>query len=253
MTTIGPGMPEPSPGSGLSAEAEHLACGASVDELLEQVADGHADELTDHQSGCEYCQAALTEFTALWSPVALAAAAPFVVPAGLAVSLTAAVMADVAKLPTTPAPSPSAAARPPLQRWLPRLIAVVVVAAIIAVVVLVSRHHGFKPSGTVPVGIVATASTAAPMTPAPAAAAPTKAAATTAAATPPASRPVSPVTAAAPTREIPTAVPAGNGGQAAATTTGTRDEQLAMLLAGVVLVAAGGGYLIRRRRRRWHG
>jgi LPXTG-motif cell wall-anchored protein len=231
-------MPEPSPGSGLSSEAEHLACGANVDELLEQVADGHADELTDHQSGCEYCQAALTEFTALWSPVALAAAAPFVVPAGLAGSLTAAVMADVAKLPTTPAPSPSAATRPPLQRWLPQLIAVVVVAAIIAVIVLVSRHHGSKPSGTVPVGIAASASTVAPLTPAP----------TTAAPTTPASRPAPTVTATAPSRAIPTAVPAGNGGQAAATTTGTRDEQLAMLLAGVVLVAAGGGYLVRRRR-----
>lgn len=241
-------MPEPSPGSGLGAEVQHLACGAGVDELLEQVADGHAEELTAHQSGCEYCHAALTEFTALWSPVALAAAAPFVVPAGLAGSLTAAVMADVAKLPTTVTP-PSASGGVPLKQWLPQVIAALVIAAIIAVIVLASRHHGSKTSGTVPVGIVASSSVAAPTTTAPTTAAPTKAAATTAAPTPPASRPVSPVAAAAPTREIPTAVPAGNGGQAAATMTSTRDEQLAMLLAGVVLVAAGGGYLIRRRRR----
>jgi len=236
VTTPGPGAPEPSPGSGLDADVQHLTCGADVDQLLEQVADGHADELTDHQSGCEYCQGALTEFTALWSPVALAAAAPFVVPVGLAGTLTAAVMADVAKLPTTPAPSPSAApatGRLPLQRWLPPLIAVLVVAAIIAVIVLVSRHHGSKTSGTVPVGIAASSSIAAP---------------TTAAPTAPASRPAASATSTAPARAIPTAVPAGSGGQAAATTTGTRDEQLAILLAGVVLIAAGGGYLIRRRR-----
>lgn len=238
MTSTGPGVPEPSPGSSLGADVQNLACGADVDELLEQVADGHADEFTDHQSGCEYCEAALTEFTALWSPVALAAAAPFVVPAGLAGSLTAAVMADVAKLPTTAGPSPSAATRPPLQRWLPQLIAVLVVAAIIAAIVLMSRHHGSKPSGIVPVGIAASASTAAPITPAPTKAAPVA----------PTSRAAPPVTSTAPSRAIPTAVPAGNGGQAAATTTGARDEQLAMLLAGVVLVAAGGGYLIRRRR-----
>lgn len=238
MTTSGTGAPEPSPGSGMGAEFQHLACGADVDELLEQVADGDADELTAHQSGCEYCHAALTEFTALWSPVALAAAAPFVVPAGLAGSLTAAVMADVAKLPTTATP-PSASGGVPLKQWLPQVIAAVVLAAIIAMIVLVSRHHGSKTSGTVPVGIVASSSVAAPTTTAPSAPASRPAA--------PASRPAATATSSAPARAIPTAVPAGSGGQAAATTTGTRDEQLALLLAGVVLIAVG-GYLVRRRR-----
>jgi hypothetical protein len=32
-----------------------LACGADVDTLLEQVADGHAGQLTDHQRDCVHC------------------------------------------------------------------------------------------------------------------------------------------------------------------------------------------------------
>jgi len=36
-----------------------LPCGADVDELLEQAADGHATELTTHQQNCPHCQAAL--------------------------------------------------------------------------------------------------------------------------------------------------------------------------------------------------
>lgn len=47
-----------------------LACGRSVDETLEQATNGRAGELDDHQSGCVHCQAALSEFAGLWSPVA---------------------------------------------------------------------------------------------------------------------------------------------------------------------------------------
>jgi hypothetical protein len=32
-----------------------LECGAVVADLLEQVAEGHADELTSLQAGCPYC------------------------------------------------------------------------------------------------------------------------------------------------------------------------------------------------------
>lgn len=239
MTTSGPAAPEPSPGSDLSSGVENLACGADVDELLEQVADGHAEELTDHQSGCGYCQAALTEFTALWSPVAQAAAAPFAVPIGLAGTLTAAVMADIAKFPTppaTPSPAPTTGGLP-LQRWLPQLLAVLAVAAIVTVIVLVSHHHGPRTSGTVPLATAASSFIGAPTTSPPTAPPPRSA---------PEAAPPPPSTASS--RGYPTAVPAGTGGQAASTMTGTRDEQLAMLLAGVVLIAAGGGYLIRHRR-----
>jgi uncharacterized alkaline shock family protein YloU len=53
----------------LRATHSELACGASVDDLLAQVADDQADRLTGHQLQCPHCQAAITELTALWSPV----------------------------------------------------------------------------------------------------------------------------------------------------------------------------------------
>jgi uncharacterized alkaline shock family protein YloU len=68
----------------LSAAA--LPCGADVDPLLEQVADGHA-ELDAHQRECVHCQAAITEFTALWRPVTELAASPVAVPPGLAAAV----------------------------------------------------------------------------------------------------------------------------------------------------------------------
>ena len=68
-----------------------LPCGADVDTLLEQVADGHAADLDAHQRDCVHCQAALTEFVALWTPVADTAAHPVPAPPGL----TAAVMSQI--------------------------------------------------------------------------------------------------------------------------------------------------------------
>jgi uncharacterized alkaline shock family protein YloU len=53
----------------LSGTTRHLACDADVDELLEQAADGHAAQATDHQRHCLHCQAALQEFSRLWEPV----------------------------------------------------------------------------------------------------------------------------------------------------------------------------------------
>jgi uncharacterized alkaline shock family protein YloU len=46
-----------------------LACGADVDELLEQAAHGRGRQLTGHQRGCPHCQAALREFSRVWEPV----------------------------------------------------------------------------------------------------------------------------------------------------------------------------------------
>jgi len=68
-----------------------LPCGADVDELLEQVADGHGADRDAHQRDCVHCQAALAEFAALWAPVIDTAARPVPAPRGL----TAAVMSQI--------------------------------------------------------------------------------------------------------------------------------------------------------------
>ena len=65
-------------------QADTLACGHSVDEVFEQVADGRADRLTDHQRGCLHCQAAVAEFTRLWAPVQASTRAPVPAPAAIA-------------------------------------------------------------------------------------------------------------------------------------------------------------------------
>ena len=68
-----------------------LPCGAEVDLLLEQVADGRAANLDTHQSTCVHCQAAIAEFTAIWEPVTELASTPVPGPPGL----TAAVMSHI--------------------------------------------------------------------------------------------------------------------------------------------------------------
>ena len=60
-----------------------LACGAYVDALIEQAADGRAGQLTDHQRGCPHCQAALREFSRVWEPVRCLAAEPVSLPAAV--------------------------------------------------------------------------------------------------------------------------------------------------------------------------
>jgi len=71
-----------------------LPCGADVDLLLEQAADGRAGDLDAHQRDCVHCQAALAELAALWAPVTELAAVPVPAPPGL----TAAVMRQVRAL-----------------------------------------------------------------------------------------------------------------------------------------------------------
>jgi uncharacterized alkaline shock family protein YloU len=72
----------------------NLPCGTDVDLLLEQVADGRDADRDAHQQQCVHCQAALSELTALWAPVAELAAAPVPAPPGL----TAAVMSQIRSL-----------------------------------------------------------------------------------------------------------------------------------------------------------
>src|ERR1700728_310776 len=72
-------------------DAVTLACGAEVDPLLEQVADGRAADLNAHQRDCVHCQAAIAEFAALWGAVAETAASQVTAPPGL----TAAVMSQI--------------------------------------------------------------------------------------------------------------------------------------------------------------
>lgn len=65
-------------------DRDELACGRSVDETLEQAAEGRAAEFDQHQTQCPHCQAALTEFSTLWIPVAEYAAMPVDIPAEIA-------------------------------------------------------------------------------------------------------------------------------------------------------------------------
>src|ERR687890_501069 len=78
----------------LDSASQRLACGAEVDQLLEQVADGDADRLTEHQRGCPHCQAAIAEFGRLWAPVHEYARQPVRLPQ----QLRAAVLKEVDRL-----------------------------------------------------------------------------------------------------------------------------------------------------------
>lgn len=64
-----------------------VACGAEVDLLLEQAAEGRAADRDAHQRDCVHCQAALTEFTTLWSPVTELAGNPVPAPPALVASI----------------------------------------------------------------------------------------------------------------------------------------------------------------------
>jgi uncharacterized alkaline shock family protein YloU len=75
-------------------DAVTLPCGAEVDTLLEQVADGHAGDWDAHQRDCVHCRAAIAELAELWAPVVERATAPVTAPPGL----TAAVMRQIRTL-----------------------------------------------------------------------------------------------------------------------------------------------------------
>jgi uncharacterized alkaline shock family protein YloU len=63
--------------------AAELPCGADVDHLLEQVAEGRGPDWDAHQQQCVHCQAALGELITVWAPVTELAAAPVPAPPGL--------------------------------------------------------------------------------------------------------------------------------------------------------------------------
>ena len=95
MSTATPPEPAaPQPAKRIDLAAQHLPCGADVDDLLDQVAAGRATILTGHQAECPGCQAALSELAALWSPVADLVSTPIHTPAGL----PAAVMRHIQRL-----------------------------------------------------------------------------------------------------------------------------------------------------------
>ncbi len=48
---------------------DRLPCGTDLEDLLDQVADGHSAERSTHQLTCAYCQSALDEIERLWEPV----------------------------------------------------------------------------------------------------------------------------------------------------------------------------------------
>ncbi len=89
-----PGQPVDDIRQLLSGTTRHLACGADIDELLEQAADGHAGQLTEHQRHCPHCQAAFQEFSRVWEPVRRLAAEHVAVPA----TLKTAVASQIRKL-----------------------------------------------------------------------------------------------------------------------------------------------------------
>jgi uncharacterized alkaline shock family protein YloU len=75
-------------------DAISVPCGAGVDLLLEQAAQGRGAGWDAHQLHCAHCQAALGELTTVWAPVAELAAARVSAPPGL----VAAVMSQVRRL-----------------------------------------------------------------------------------------------------------------------------------------------------------
>jgi uncharacterized alkaline shock family protein YloU len=68
----------------LAPTSQRLACGASIDDILEQVAHGRDHDLSEHQQHCIHCQAALRDLSGLWAPVREYASQPVPVPQRLA-------------------------------------------------------------------------------------------------------------------------------------------------------------------------
>jgi uncharacterized alkaline shock family protein YloU len=103
MEATGP-VNDPPPGRPADQQlldAITLPCGADVDLLLEQVADGRAADRDAHQRQCVHCQAALGEFTAVWAPVTKLAATPVATPPGLAAAVMSQIRALVRDMPYT--------------------------------------------------------------------------------------------------------------------------------------------------------
>ena len=59
----------PLPGRPSRGLPDGVPCGALLDELLEQVADGTSPADPANQETCPHCRAALTELADVWAPV----------------------------------------------------------------------------------------------------------------------------------------------------------------------------------------
>ena len=77
-----------------SAGDRALPCGTDIDDLLEQVAEGHAEDRSEHQRQCPHCMATLNELTEVWAPMRDFARQPVVAPAGI----TAAIVRQIDQL-----------------------------------------------------------------------------------------------------------------------------------------------------------
>lgn len=67
--------------------APQLPCGAELADLLEQVSEDRADQRTEHQRSCQFCQAALDEADHSWGPLRSLASEEIAVPDGLVESI----------------------------------------------------------------------------------------------------------------------------------------------------------------------
>jgi uncharacterized alkaline shock family protein YloU len=77
----------PLAGALLRDPGQRLACGATVDDILEQVADGRGSELSEHERHCPHCLAAIRELSELWAPVRDYAELPVAVPQRIAAAI----------------------------------------------------------------------------------------------------------------------------------------------------------------------
>lgn len=66
----------PSDHNGGETLPEDLPCGRALDDLIEQVAHGHGQDVDEHQQNCTHCRAYLTEIERLWAPVTTLAGQP---------------------------------------------------------------------------------------------------------------------------------------------------------------------------------
>src|SRR5215213_11142247 len=73
----------PLPGHPSRGLPDRIPCGAWLDDLLEQVADGTPPVDLAHQEACRHCRAALGELADLWIPVRRLAAVNVTAPSSL--------------------------------------------------------------------------------------------------------------------------------------------------------------------------
>jgi uncharacterized alkaline shock family protein YloU len=76
-----------------------LACGRSLETLIERVIEDHPTADADHQASCPYCQIALRALAEAWGEVEAFARQPVPVPVGLTERIMSRVRALVARMP----------------------------------------------------------------------------------------------------------------------------------------------------------